>query len=117
MLQIKIKDICPMAMTEDQGLLVRNAMKSAAEANEVIVLDFDGISLFATMFFNASIGYYIVEKSIDYCKENIRLANISELGRETYDHSFENAKEFVETSSTASINNSAIAEKNIIEES
>ena len=60
MLQIKIKDICPMAMTEDQGFLVRSAMETAIKANEVIVLDFDGISLFATMFFNVSIGYYIV---------------------------------------------------------
>lgn len=102
-------------MTEDQGFLVRNAMETAAKANEVIVLDFDGISLFATMFFNASIGYYIVEKGIDYCKENIKLANISELGMETYTHSFENAKEIVETGNTSSVNNSAIAEKNIEE--
>ena len=29
MLQIKIKDICPMAMTEDQGFLVRSALTTA----------------------------------------------------------------------------------------
>ena len=36
MLQIKIKDICPMAMTEDQGFLVRSAMETAIKAHEVM---------------------------------------------------------------------------------
>lgn len=115
MTQIRIIDICPMAMTENQGFLVRNAMANAASANESIVLDFEGISLFATMFFNASIGYYIVEKGVDYCTRNIKLINISDLGWETYTHSFENAKEIVKTVGASLTSTSAIAEKNIEE--
>lgn len=115
MAQIKIVDICPIAMTEEQGLLVRDAMEPAVATNEAVVLDFTGISLFATMFFNASIGYYIVEKGVDYCTKNINLINISELGEETYKHSFLNAKEIVESSGRLPADNSTIVKKNIEE--
>ena len=115
MTQIRIADICPIAMTEEQGLLVRDAMGFAMDTNEPIVLDFAGISLFATMFFNASIGYYIIEKGVDYCEKKIILVNISELGKETYTHSFLNAKEIVESSGGLSTDNSAIVKKNIEE--
>lgn len=115
MAQIKISDICPIAMTEEQGLLVRDAMQPAVVANEAVVLDFTGISLFATMFFNASIGHYVVERGVDYCTNNISLINISDLGRETYRHSFLNAKEIAESKNKELTDTCTIVKKNIEE--
>lgn len=96
MAQIMIKEICSIAMTEEQGLSVRSAIAPFVDADEPVVLDFSGISLFATMFFNASIGYYVLEKGVEYCTQNIQMTNISPLGKETYDHSLSNAKEIRE---------------------
>lgn len=115
MSRIKIKDLCRMAMTEDQGLLVRNAMQPAVKAKEKIILDFEGINLFATMFFNASIGYYIVNTGIKYCTNNIVLENISDLGLETYMHSFKNAQETIEVGSVPAVDNNTIVMQNIEE--
>lgn len=97
MTEIKVKEICSIAMTEEQGLLVRDTIAPFLSANEPVILDFAGISLFAAMFFNASIGYYIVKKGAEYCTGNIHLRNISPLGNETYQHLFSNAKEIAKT--------------------
>ena len=91
---IRVKEICPAAMTEEQGLLVRSAMAPFMDAGEQVVLDFSGISLFATMFFNAGIGYYVLRKGSGYCGRNIRLVNISGLGAETYGFSLSNARAY-----------------------
>lgn len=96
MTEIKIKEICSIAMTEEQGLLVRNTIAPFLSVNEPVVLDFTEISLFAAMFFNASIGYYVVKKGAEYCARNIHLRNISPLGKETYQHLLSNAKEIAE---------------------
>lgn len=90
---IKIKDIVNMAMTEEQGIKLRKEIDKLILDNDKIILDFSGISLFATMFFNASIGYYVMSYSPDECEKIFCLENITPLGKETYKHSFENAKE------------------------
>ena len=58
-----------------------------------IILDFEGISLFATPFFNASIGYFILNLGPEKFNEVFKLHQISELGLNTYQHSYENAVE------------------------
>ncbi len=80
-----------MALTESDGLKLRKAMEALLEDDNVIELDFTGVSLFATMFFNASIGNLIMRFSPEKCAEAIRLTHISDLGMDTYWHSFENA--------------------------
>lgn len=115
MAQIKIREICPIAMTEEQGLSLRSAMEPLIDAGEPVILDFEGISLFATMFFNASIGYYVLKKGAAYCSRNIQLANISSLGRETYRHSFANAKEIKESFGAQAADSHKIVEANIEE--
>lgn len=81
-----------MALTESDGLKLRNAIEHILKNGSAVTLDFSGISLFATMFFNASIGHLVMTISPEKCDELIHITNISELGRDTYVHSFENAK-------------------------
>lgn len=68
MTEIKVKEICSIAMTEEQGLLVRDTIAPFLSANEPVILDFAGISLFAAMFFNASIGYYVVKRTLNIAR-------------------------------------------------
>jgi hypothetical protein len=90
---IFVKEYTTMALTEKDGLKLRSAIEQLLAGEPVIVLDFSGISLFATMFFNASIGHLVLKLTPQRCEERIKIDNISELGRETYRHTFENAKE------------------------
>lgn len=118
MAQIRIKEICSIAMTEEQGLSVRSAMAPFVDVDEPVVLDFAGISLFATMFFNASIGYYVLKKGVEYCIQNIRMSNISPLGKETYEHSLSNAKEIrenIKTYGSSVVDGTKVVETNIEE--
>lgn len=89
---ILVSKIAAMALTESDGLKLRKAMEASLENDKEIELDFSGISLFATMFFNASIGNLIMRFSPEKCAEIIRLTHISDLGMDTYQHSFENAR-------------------------
>ncbi|ADU27816.1 STAS-like domain-containing protein [Ethanoligenens harbinense] len=91
MQKVMVRDIATMALTESDGRKLRKAIEASLKDGETVELDFSGISLFATMFFNASIGNFVMKLSPDECAEKIRLTNISDLGMDTYLHSFENA--------------------------
>lgn len=88
---IKISSISMMAMTEDAGMQLRNEMHKAIKQEESVVLDFEGIALFATPFFNASIGYFVMQLSPEKYKDHVKVINLSDLGKETYAHSYQNA--------------------------
>lgn len=88
---IKISTITSMAMTEDAGLQLRKKMLEAIQQEQHVILDFAGIELFATPFFNASIGYFVLQLSPKKFKEQVQAINLSDLGLETYSHSFQNA--------------------------
>lgn len=89
---VKIKDIADMAITEEQGFKLRAEINKIIENNNKIVLDFDGITLFTTTFFSASIGYYILKLSPKECRNRFILANLSKAGKHAYHCSFENAE-------------------------
>lgn len=92
---IKVKEIISNGLSESDGLLIREKIKDLLEiSKDKIVLDFSGINLFATPFFNSFIGYFVIQYSPEKVSELIELKNISELGKETYQHSFNNAKNF-----------------------
>lgn len=88
---IMIRDVAPIAMTEDAGLALRKKMQEALDNGNQVVLDFDGIELFATPFFNSSVGYFVLQYSPDKFGERIQVKNLSELGNQTYEHSYQNA--------------------------
>lgn len=92
MKKILIRELTTMAMTEDAGLKLRKVIEDNIDSNDKIILDFESINLFATMFFNASIGYLVLRLTPEKCNELFEIVNISDLGKETYSHSFENAK-------------------------
>lgn len=89
---ILIKSFTPNALSEMAGSKLREKilLSYANNPKEKIILDFEGIGLYATMFFNASIGYLIQEDLIEITK-NIEIINISLLGKKTLEHSKDNA--------------------------
>lgn len=89
---VKIKDIADMAITEEQGFKLRAEINKVIENNNKIVLDFDGITLFTTTFFSASIGYFILKLSPKECRNRFILTNLSKAGKQAYYYSFKNAE-------------------------
>ena len=96
MKNILVKEIAPFALAEDDGNLLRNEIVAALERNENVCVDFDEISLFATPFFNVSIGAIIVQYGIEKFDSCVEVVNLDDLGKETFQHSKENAILFIE---------------------
>lgn len=90
---IYVQDISHFAAFDEDGKTLRREILSVLDADptEKIELDFSGITMFSTMFFNASIGYLALKKGVDYIREHISYKNLSALGEMTYTHSIENA--------------------------
>ena len=88
---IYVKDICQYAMFDADGMLLRTKMLEAWNKGDSILLDFDHIGLFATMFFNASIGWFVMKYDPAEVEARIETRNLSQLGQDTYHHSFANA--------------------------
>lgn len=91
-MNILIKSFTPNALSEKSGSELRERILSSysKDSKERIILDFEGIGLYATMFFNASIGFLIQENKTDIIN-NIDIINITPLGRKTLEHSKDNA--------------------------
>ena len=89
---IVVKNISTYAMFDTDGVKLREQILAAwAQGTTLVTLDFQGIELFATMFFNASIGWLILYKNPDYVSKHLQCINLSSLGKETYQHSYKNA--------------------------
>lgn len=88
---IKIKSFAEMAMTEDDGMHLRKEIADGLADSDSVILDFSDIDLFATPFFNASIGYFVMKLTPDTYNKQICVENLSDLGKETYGHSYQNA--------------------------
>ena len=93
---ICVKKLFTNGLTENNGLILRNKIEEYLNKNddiEKIIIDFDEITLFATPFFNASIGYFVIKLGPEKFNKKIKLINKTKLCDETYKHSYENAVE------------------------
>ena len=90
---IKVIEFCQIALSEEKGIVFRNKIVESLKKAEEVVLDFEGIKIFATPFFNSSIGYLVMQITPSVYDKRIKVNNLSDLGMETYLHSKENAEQ------------------------
>lgn len=64
-------------------------------------LDFEGVEIFASPYFNASIGVFLKELTIDELLAKLKIENIEDNGRELLNHVIDNAIRFYSTQSAA----------------
>lgn len=83
----------------ETGFSVEDAEKlDKAIASEIsldnIVIDFEGVKFFTTLFFNNALAKYVLKLGPENYERKFRLRNLSDVGKTTYEHSLENAKEY-----------------------
>lgn len=91
MITIKLKEFITEAASMGRGIEFKKVLEKSIIENEKVVVDFDGITRFASPFFNNSFSSLAIQYGFE-CVENIELINISEIGHDTYVSSLENAK-------------------------
>jgi len=88
---IYIRDITKRALSDQDGLKLREAIRETLDKSNSSILDFSDINYFATPFFNISIGYYVLNLSPSVFINRISVQNISDIGKKTYERAVQNA--------------------------
>lgn len=82
------------AVSMDSGRAVYDRIHDPIKRGESVTLDFEGVEIFATPFFNASIGLLLGDVELPQLLERLKIQNISEVGRQLLNHVIANALTF-----------------------
>lgn len=88
---ITVKELFSNAFSEKNSLLLRSEIQKLLNNKEKILINFEGVSRYTTLFFNFSTGYFISLLGVEKYNEKISLNGLSLLGERTYQNSYENA--------------------------
>lgn len=94
MKKIRIVDITPICMSENDGTILRGKILTSIHKDDEITLDFDKVKLFASPFFNASIGFIISEYGLDLFLRKVKIENLHSIGKSVIDLVIKNAVEY-----------------------
>ena len=82
------------AITFDDGQSVHEQIKPELDANHEVELDFDGVSVFASPFFNAAVGQLLKSTKPEDLNRLLRIINLNSTGYGVLRRVIENAKEY-----------------------
>lgn len=87
---IKVSNIIKTAFSANDAEKISQEIEKVFN-NEKIIVDFSDITIFTTLFFNNVFAKYLIEFGPENYNNKFQLINLSELGKTTYKHSYDNA--------------------------
>jgi STAS-like domain of unknown function (DUF4325) len=81
-------------ITLDDGEILHNVLYPLLEDGYSITVDFQGMTIFASPFFNAAIGRLLANFSAEFLKENLKPINLSAAGEGTLRQVIKNASAY-----------------------
>ncbi|MBD2775866.1 STAS-like domain-containing protein [Iningainema sp. BLCCT55] len=81
-------------MTPDEGQKLYNLIHPELLANHPIELDFAGVDIFASPFFNFAIGQLHRDISSEDINRLLKVSNLNPLGRQVLNRVIENSKRY-----------------------
>lgn len=97
---IKANNYIKTGFSADDATELDKIIMASFSKGEKIVVDFEGIKIFTTLFFNNVFAKYILKMGPEEYKTRFTIENLSELGQTTYQHSFDNAVNYYKLSAT-----------------
>lgn len=95
MLKIKVFDLIGKnAISMQSGTKLNNAISGTLLKGETVEIDFAGVSLFASPFFNASVGILLKDITIDKLMHNMKIVNCNDIGISLLNTVIQNAINF-----------------------
>jgi len=95
MFKLKIADIVgEHCVTSEDGQKVYDEIVPRLRSNEEVCLDFDGVSVFASPFFNFAVGQLLKNFSPDKLNELLSVDNLTSDGTSVWKRVVQNAKEY-----------------------
>ncbi|MBT8767563.1 STAS-like domain-containing protein [Metapseudomonas boanensis] len=86
------------AMTLDDGKAIFQSIHEPLLHGEKVELDFDGVKVFASPFFNAGIGALLADLKAEDLRTNLHIVHISDFGSRVLRRVIDNAKEYYSSS-------------------
>jgi len=91
MSRILVSSLIPKAFSNEQAAILRDEIKKLLGKDiEKIEIDFEGITVYTTLFFNFSTGVFIKELGKERYDSLFEIINLNDLGESTYNHSYNN---------------------------
>lgn len=95
MFKLKIADIVgEHCVTSEDGQKVYDEIFPRLRSNEEVCLDFDGVTVFASPFFNFAVGQLLKNFSPDKLNELLSVDNLTSDGTSVWKRVVQNAKEY-----------------------
>ncbi len=94
-MKISIKEsIGPRCIIKEDGQKIYEVVHEVLKTGGTITLDFNGVSQFASPFFNFAIGQLLNDLSEDELRRLLVIENLNETGRLVVDRVIENAAQY-----------------------
>ncbi|WP_181359659.1 STAS-like domain-containing protein [Vibrio splendidus] len=82
------------AVSREGGLKLKAALDASLGDNAPIQIDFTGVEIYASPFFNTAIAPFLGQMSIDSLKEKVSFTNLSPVGKRLLNQVIHNAIQF-----------------------
>lgn len=82
------------AVSQEDGAKIRELVEHHIDEDRPVVLDFEGVDVHVTVFYNEAIGRLYVTRDTDLVDRLISAENLSEHGRAVFEESREHARWF-----------------------
>ncbi|MFZ2407246.1 MAG: STAS-like domain-containing protein [Methylobacter sp.] len=92
------------AISMQSGQNLYEKISTPLISGEEVEIDFQDVELFASPFFNASIGYLIKDIKVTDLQERLKIINLSTVGRQLLNHVISNAIKYYENTDKAEEN-------------
>lgn len=103
MSQIKVFELTGRnAISMQSGEKLYNTLHSKLISGEQLTIDFSEVVLFASPFFNASIGLLLKDIPVERLQQLLSITNLSDVGRDLLNHVISNAIIFYQNSEKVS---------------
>lgn len=90
------------AISMQNGEKLYNALHKKLMDGQEVEINFDQVNLFASPFFNASIGLLLKDIEVENLIKQLSVTNLSEVGRDLLNHVISNAITFYKNSDNVS---------------
>ena len=94
-MRIKVREcVGENAITQEDGKIIYGLMHDPLLQSESIELDFEGVEVFASPFFNASVGCLLEDLDRDALNARLQFEHLSDFGERVLRRVIENAEEY-----------------------
>ncbi|CAG1020967.1 hypothetical protein MTYM_00660 [Methylococcales bacterium] len=94
-MKIKVKELVgENAMTLDDGEAIYNRIHGPLVEGQTVELDFEGVEVFSSPFFNAGVGRLLADLRPEALKTGLKIEHLSDFGQRVLRRVIDNAKEY-----------------------